>query len=210
MVSFISAPLSYLAFTNGITALSFYQYDQWCSEEFGDNRRWFLKHVWSSPSFRLLQSLWFTAGCLVFMYTYQGAIISAFAVDKLKPRISTLEELLEDTKIGISTFKNSYPMAFFKRLANTNYGSIWLRLENNLVNPPSKGTVPDWLDDIEDGKRVFIADMFWLKYLIGERFVKTGKCGLRATDIELGAAYMSFAFRKELRNKRVFESFNKG
>ncbi|GBM97955.1 hypothetical protein AVEN_150652-1, partial [Araneus ventricosus] len=60
------------------------------------------------------------------------------------------------------------------------------------------------------GKRVFIADMFWLKYLIGERFVKTGKCGLRATNIELGAAYMSFAFRKQLRNKRVFESFNKG
>ncbi|GBO37360.1 hypothetical protein AVEN_229561-1 [Araneus ventricosus] len=178
--------------------------------EFGDNRRWFLRHVWSSPSFRLLQSLWFTAGCLVFMYTYQGAIISAFAGDKLKPRISTLEELLEDTKMGISTFKNSYPMAFFKRLANTNYGSIWFRLEHNLVIPPSKGTVPDWLDDIEDGKRVFIADMFWLKYLIGERFVKTGKCGLRATDIELGAAYMSFAFRKELRNKRVFESFNKG
>ncbi|GBO39201.1 hypothetical protein AVEN_254751-1, partial [Araneus ventricosus] len=83
-------------------------------KEFGDNRRWFLRHVWSSPSFRLLQSLWFTAGCLVFMYTYQGAIISAFAVDKLKPRISTLEELLEDTKMGISTFKNSYPMAFFK------------------------------------------------------------------------------------------------
>ncbi|GBO37318.1 hypothetical protein AVEN_172611-1 [Araneus ventricosus] len=210
MVFFIFAPLSYLTFKNGITALKFCQYGQWCSEEFGDNRRWFLRHVWSSPSFRLLQSLWFTAGCLVFMYTYQGAIISAFAGDKLKPRISTLEELLEDTKMGISTFKNSYPMAFFKRLANTNYGSIWFRLEHNLVNPPSKGTVPDWLDDIEDGKRVFIADMFWLKYLIGERFVKTGKCGLRATNIELGAAYMSFAFRKELRNKRVFQSFNKG
>ncbi|GBL98982.1 hypothetical protein AVEN_70270-1 [Araneus ventricosus] len=83
-------------------------------KDFGDNKRWFIRHVWSSPSFRLLQSMWFTAACLVIMYTYQGAIISAFAADRLKPRVSNIEELLKESKLGISTFKNSYPMAFFK------------------------------------------------------------------------------------------------
>ncbi|GIY24223.1 hypothetical protein CEXT_571 [Caerostris extrusa] len=83
--------------------------------EFGDNNRWFVKHVSSSPSFTLLQSLWFTVCCLVMMYTYEGAIISTFTIDKLRPKISTIEELLQNTGIGISTFRDSYPMAFFSK-----------------------------------------------------------------------------------------------
>ncbi|XP_055947099.1 probable glutamate receptor [Argiope bruennichi] len=117
---------------------------------FGENKRWFLKHVWSSPSFRLLQCLWFIAVCVIFMYTYQGAVISAFAADKLKPRISTIEELLEDKKMGISTVNNAYPMALFKRLANTSYESIWFRMENSLENLPGKGIIPGWLDAVEE------------------------------------------------------------
>ncbi|GFU13622.1 glutamate receptor [Nephila pilipes] len=179
-------------------------------KEFGGNDRWFLKHVWSSASFRFLQSMWFTGGCLVLMYTYQGAIISTFAADKLKPKISSIDELLADTKIQFSTFKNSYPMGFFKRLTNTKYEPLWLRMKNNLVSPPRKGVVPNWLDVVEDGKAIFIADTLWMKNLIGERFVKTGKCNLRTIDIEIGAAYVAFAFRKELKNKKIFKDFNKG
>ncbi|GIY32619.1 hypothetical protein CDAR_37021 [Caerostris darwini] len=179
-------------------------------KEFGDNNRWFVKHVSSSPSFTLLQSLWFTVCCLVMMYTYQGAIISTFTVDKLKPKISTIEELLQNTGIGISTFRDSYPMAFFSKLVNTKYESLWLRLKNNLVIPPSKGTVPSWLDAVEEGKEVFIADTLWMKNLVGERFLKTGKCGIRAIDVDLGAAYIAFAFRKQLKNSSVFKNFNKG
>ncbi|GBN30639.1 hypothetical protein AVEN_219575-1 [Araneus ventricosus] len=179
-------------------------------KDFGDNKRWFIRHVWSSPSFRLLQSMWFTAACLVIMYTYQGAIISAFAADRLKPRVSNIEELLKESKLGISTFKNSYPMAFFKRLVNTCYESLLHRMEHNMVGPPSKGDIPYWLDLIEEGKIVFIADPWWLKNVIGERFLKTGKCGLRMTNTEFGASYMSFAFRKELHNRSIFKSFNKG
>ncbi|GBM56423.1 hypothetical protein AVEN_56109-1 [Araneus ventricosus] len=176
---------------------------------FGENKRWFLKHVWSSPSFRLLQSLWFVAACVIFMYTYQGAIVSAFAADKLKPRISTIEELLEDTEIDVGTVANSYPMNFYKRLVNTSYESIWFRMENHLENLQRKGTIPGWLYSTEDGKMVFIAERFWLRNLIGERFMKTGKCALRATDTELGATYVAFAFRKQLRNESVFINFNK-
>ncbi|PRD35112.1 UNVERIFIED_CONTAM: glutamate receptor [Trichonephila clavipes] len=179
-------------------------------KEFGGIDRWFLRHVWPSTSFRLLQSIWFTGGTLVLMYTYQGAIISAFTADKLKPKISTIDELLADTKVQFSTFKNSYPMAFFSRLTNTKYEPLWLRLKNNLVTPPDKGVVPTWLDLVEDGKTIFIADTLWMQNLIGERFMKTGKCNVRTINIDLGAAYIAFAFRKELKNERVFKNFNKG
>ncbi|CAL1301894.1 unnamed protein product, partial [Larinioides sclopetarius] len=71
---------------------------------------------------------------------------SAFSANKLKPRVSNIEELLKERSLGIGTFKNSYPMAFFKRLANTNYESLWHRMEHNMVGPPSKGDIPYWLD----------------------------------------------------------------
>ncbi|GIY24230.1 hypothetical protein CEXT_611 [Caerostris extrusa] len=73
------------------------------------------------------------------------------------------------------------------------------------------GTVPSWLDAVEEGKEVFIADTLWMKKnLVGERFLKTGKCGIRAIDVDLGAAYIAFAFRKQLKNSSVFKNFNKG
>ncbi|GIY32615.1 hypothetical protein CDAR_37001 [Caerostris darwini] len=125
-------------------------------------------------------SLWFTVCCLVMMYTYQGAIISTFTVDKLKPKISTIEELIQNTGIGISTFRDSYPMAFFSKLVNTKYESLGFRIKQNLVAPSSKDT---WVDAVEEGKVVFITETFYMKYLVGERFLKTGKCGIIATDV---------------------------
>ncbi|CAL1301895.1 unnamed protein product, partial [Larinioides sclopetarius] len=83
-------------------------------------------------------------------------------------------------------------------------------MEHNMVGPPSKGDIPYWLDWIEEGKMIFVADPWWLKNVIGERFLKTGKCGLRMTNTDFGASYVSFAFRKELRNSSIFKKFNKG
>lgn len=72
---------------------------------------------------------------LVVMYTYQGAITSTFAADKLKPLIETMEELNDNTAVQPSTLRNSFPFACLEVRNRIN------SLRNSVLN--SMGCVQD-------------------------------------------------------------------
>ncbi|XP_035219681.1 glutamate receptor ionotropic, delta-2-like [Stegodyphus dumicola] len=176
-------------------------------KDYGSNHRWYLKHIWLSPGFKFFLFLWLTGPALVLRYTYEGSIVSAFAADKLKPRIQTIEELVKDTGVTIATFKNSYPQTCFERLRGTELDSLWQRVQGNWKLPPRNET-PSWMDDIENEKSVFVAETLFMKSLVGERFKKTGHCGVRVIPTDFCTAYIAIAFRKHFPRK-IFNNFNK-
>lgn len=89
-------------------------FKMFCITDFGFNNRWFLRYVYRSRSFQLLQCFWSLAACVVLMYTYKSAIISAFAANKLIPKIVTIDQLLKDTSVAIGTYKQTYLHTFCK------------------------------------------------------------------------------------------------
>lgn len=68
-----------------------------------------MKHVWKSPSFKLLQGIWLLS-CLVLTYIYQGTIISTYAADKMKAKYENFEDVMADPRVAIGTFENSYEL----------------------------------------------------------------------------------------------------
>lgn len=80
------------------------------------------------------------------------------------------------------------------------------RVHKNLRPPASVG-IPEWLDEVEDGNLVFVADAIMMKSLVAARFKQKRRCGIYVTTVNFCPAYMSFAFRKSYRPK-FQEQFN--
>ncbi|KAG8182846.1 hypothetical protein JTE90_000450 [Oedothorax gibbosus] len=179
-------------------------------ENFGSSDRWFTRHICHSPSFRMLQLLWFIGPGLVLLYSYQGGIISAFAANKFKPKIATVEDLINDKSIGVISYHNAYPQKFFENLAGTKYSSIWARMKDHMLQFDLAGTVPKWMDSVENGENIFTTESTYLRYLVGYRFLKTGKCGIRVSNIDMGSTYIAIGFRKEYHGTDFLKRFNRG
>ncbi|KAG8182025.1 hypothetical protein JTE90_013956 [Oedothorax gibbosus] len=173
-------------------------------KEFGANS--FFKHILKTPSFKLLQGIWILS-CLVLTYTYQGTIISTYAADKMKAKYESFEDVLADPKAAIGTFENSYPLLCLSKLENTELEEIWTRIQRNLLKPVTD--VPSWLDPVEDGKVVYLFDEAYSKFMIGERFRKTGKCGIRVSAIDTCSGFIAFLTRKGL-SKDLISKLNEG
>ncbi|GFV48385.1 lig_chan-Glu_bd domain-containing protein [Trichonephila clavipes] len=167
-------------------------------KEFGSKDKWYLRHIWTSSSFKLLQSLWFLT-CLVFLYVYQGIIVSTYAADRLKPQIEKLEDFLENPDVIIGTYENSYPVLCLEKLANTKLESVLERIKKNLIKMDTG--IPLWLDDVEAGKSAYIADTLYSKFMIGERFRLTGKCNIRVATFDLCSGYIALVTRRGLHKK---------
>ncbi|KAG8182024.1 hypothetical protein JTE90_013955 [Oedothorax gibbosus] len=174
-------------------------------KEFGINSRFFLRHIWNAPSFKLLQGMWIMS-CLVLTYTYQGTIISTYAADKMKPKYENFDDLMADPQVIIGSHENSYPLLCLNKLANTTYDDIYKRVQRNILKPFSD--LPT-LDAVEEGRTVYVFDFGYCKYLVGEWFRKTGKCGMRVTPVDYCATSVGIVNRKGL-PEDVLEKLNDG
>lgn len=92
-----------------------------------------------------------------------------------------------------------------QKLADTDLEDIWTRIQRNLIKP-STG-IPSWMDAVEEGNAVYLFDISFAKYFIGERFRKTGKCGIGVTAIDMCSGYIGFPTRKGM-SKRLLTKFN--
>ncbi|XP_054707516.1 probable glutamate receptor [Uloborus diversus] len=164
-------------------------------KDIGSTNGWVLRNVLTAASFRFLIAVWMLGPVLVLMYTYQGAITSTFASNRMKPRIDNMMQLFKDTDVELCTLRKSYPADCLKKLIGTEYESLWHRAKKNLKPPPTE-TYPPWLDEVEDGKCVFVAETLFMKSIVGQRFKETGKCALRVTPTDFCTAYIAFAFRR--------------
>ncbi|GIY13530.1 uncharacterized protein CDAR_68411 [Caerostris darwini] len=175
-------------------------------KEFGSNSRWFLRHIRSTPSFRFIQSVWLMT-CLVFLNTYQGSIISSYAASKMKPKYENLNDIMQDTRVEVATYANSFPYLCLAKLVNTTFEPIFLRARENLLYVVP-GT-PEWMEPVEEGRTVIVAETGYTKYLIGQRFKNTGKCGIRVIPLDLCSSYIALATRKEL-SRNLLNDFDVG
>ncbi|GBN76815.1 hypothetical protein AVEN_44335-1, partial [Araneus ventricosus] len=69
--------------------------------------------------------------------------------------------------------------------------------------------IPPWLDAVEEGKAAYITDGLYAKFMIGERFKKTGKCNVRVSTFDLCSGYIGLACRKGL-TKRFLRKLDDG
>ncbi|GFU13633.1 lig_chan-Glu_bd domain-containing protein [Nephila pilipes] len=175
-------------------------------KDFGTKNRWFLQPIWNTPSLRFVLSVWLMT-CLVFVNSYQGSIISTYAAFKLKPKYENLDDLMKDKSLVIGTYANSFPYLCLKRLINTTFEPVFLRAQENLLYV-GKG-LPPWMDPVEQGSTVVVGETGHTKYLIGERFKLTGKCGIRVIPLDFCAAYIALGSRKEL-SSTFINKFNIG
>ncbi|KAF8797148.1 Glutamate receptor 1 like protein [Argiope bruennichi] len=173
-------------------------------KDFGAKGSWYLKYILNSRSFRFIQGVWLLS-VLIFVNTYQGSIISSFAANKLKPKYETLEEVINDNNVAVGTYPNSFPYLCLSKLANTTLEPIWLRAQENLVYEVSH--TPEWMDRVEKGKMVIVAELGHTKYLIGKRFERTGLCGIRVVPLRLCASYLALGARKDL-SRSFINKFN--
>ncbi|KAG8182027.1 hypothetical protein JTE90_013958 [Oedothorax gibbosus] len=174
---------------------------------FGSCNTPFLKSVHKSFGLKTLQSIWFIVACFIIMNIYKSSITSSFAASKLVTRIETMDQLLNDTEIEVGTYSNSYTISFVNNLVETPYESIYHRVQRNLY-PNINASTPEWMDAVENGKLVFIAPLSQLKNHVGERFLETGKCGLRVTEMHLGSSSIALIFAKHYRNSKLLREFN--
>ncbi|KAG8172977.1 hypothetical protein JTE90_005363, partial [Oedothorax gibbosus] len=179
------------------------------SKNFGNSYRWFMRHVCDSTSFRMLLLTWFLP-CLVLIYSYQGGIISAFAFNKLKSKIASLDDLLNDNSIDSITYASSATEKAIMNLQNTRYENIWERMKGSLIGVELPGSVSPWMERVHKGQAVFISSTHLLKSRVDDRFQKTGECGLAVSNIELGYGYVALALRKKFINTNFLKQFNRG
>ncbi|KAG8182847.1 hypothetical protein JTE90_000451 [Oedothorax gibbosus] len=179
---------------------------------FGGDERWFIRHLINSPSFRLLQLLWFAGPGLVCLYSYQGGIISAFAANKIKTKFESLDDLKQYQSAKAMALSGSAITRFFESLTNTpgKYEYVWNRMKDSTIQYDVPGSVPPWMDVINKGKACVVGESYHMKTRVGDRFFKTGKCGLRVSDIDLQSSYVALAFRKEYHNTDLVKKFNRG
>ncbi|KAG8182023.1 hypothetical protein JTE90_013954 [Oedothorax gibbosus] len=175
---------------------------------FGSNGRWYLRPVWSSTSFRTVETVWFIT-CLVFVYTFQGSIISTYTSGKMKPRHESLEDMLQDTRTEIGSFGNSHPAICLSKLVQTRFEPIWTRAQKNLLGVKDLVGRPVWLESIESGKKVFVAESIYTRYLIGEMFKDTGRCGIRVIPLDICSTYLALVSRKNI-SRRMKSQIDQG
>ncbi|GIY13532.1 hypothetical protein CDAR_36971 [Caerostris darwini] len=164
-------------------------------KDFGSNTRWFLRHIWFLPSFRLLQSIWFL-GCLVLLNVYQGTMVSTYAADRLRPQIESLDDFLKYPDLIIGTYENAYPVMCLQKLVGTRLESVFHRMKKNLIKMDTG--IPPWMDSVEQGKAAYISDSMYSKSMIGERFKQTDKCSVRVSTFDFCSGYIGLATRKGL------------
>ncbi|KAG8175285.1 hypothetical protein JTE90_006645 [Oedothorax gibbosus] len=182
------------------------------NKNFGCSYRWFMRHACDSTSFRMLLLTWFLP-CLVLAYSYQGGILSAFASNKLQPKIASLDDLLNDESIEIIAWANTATEKSYGNLQNTRYGPIWERMKGSLVNRASPGTFPPWMERVHKGQAIVTAFSYDLKRLVGDWYKKRDECGLAdlaVSNIGLGNSYVALALRKEFINTNFLKQFNRG
>ncbi|GBN30640.1 hypothetical protein AVEN_219576-1 [Araneus ventricosus] len=173
---------------------------------FASNSRWFMRDIWADGSFRSLQSFWFL-GCLVLMYVFQGTIMSTYAANRLKPQFEDLEDFLNHPSVIVGTYENSYPVMCLEKLVNTRLESVFERIKRNLIKMDTG--IPPWLDAVEEGRAAYITDGLYAKFMIGERFKKTGKCNVRVSTFDLCSGYIGLACRKGV-TKRFLRKLDDG
>ncbi|KAG8199658.1 hypothetical protein JTE90_022112 [Oedothorax gibbosus] len=176
-------------------------------QNFGSNKRPFLRSVQKSIGFRILQCTWFLAACFILMSIYKSSITSTFSASKLIPRFETMDELVKDTDMEIGTYEHNYGHTFSKTLIGTRYESIYHKVEKNLYRNINE-TTPEWMDRVENGRLVFIGPLSQMKNNIGNRFLATGKCGLRVTGMHWGSSYIALIFGKHFRDTSILRQFN--
>ncbi|KAG8175281.1 hypothetical protein JTE90_006641 [Oedothorax gibbosus] len=176
---------------------------------FGNSYRWFMRHACDSTSFRMLLLTWFLP-CLVFVHSYQGGILSAFASNKLQPKIASLDDLLNDESIEPIVWANTATEKLYRNLQNTRYGPIWERMKGSLVSRPLPGTVPPYMKRVHKGQAIVTAFSYDLKKLVGDWFQKRDECGLAVSNIGLGDGFVALALRKEFINTNFIKQFNRG
>ncbi|KAG8199659.1 hypothetical protein JTE90_022112 [Oedothorax gibbosus] len=118
-------------------------------------------------------------------------------------------------KLGILTglvHTNKHPFLIFgifswKTLIGTRYESIYHKVEKNLYRNINE-TTPEWMDRVENGRLVFIGPLSQMKNNIGNRFLATGKCGLRVTGMHWGSSYIALIFGKHFRDTSILRQFN--
>ncbi|KAG8175283.1 hypothetical protein JTE90_006643 [Oedothorax gibbosus] len=154
----------------------------------------------------MLLLTWFLP-CLVLVYSYQGGILSAFASNKLQPKIASLDDLMNDESIEPIARANTATEKSYRNLQNTRYGPIWERMKGSLVDSLEPGP---WMERVHKGQAIVTAFSYDLKALVGDWFQKRDECGLAVSNIELGYGYVALALRKEFINTNFLKQFNRG
>ncbi|KAG8182851.1 hypothetical protein JTE90_000455 [Oedothorax gibbosus] len=179
------------------------------NKNFGNSYRWFMRHVYDSTSFRILLLTYF-GSCLVLLYSYQGGILSAFASNKLQPKIASLYDLFNDNSIEPIAIANTATEVSYRNLQNTRYGPIWERMKGSLIDEDVPETVPPWMERVHKGQAIITEFSYHLKARVGDWFQKRNECGLAVSNIELGYGYVALALRKEFINTDFIKQFNRG
>ncbi|GIY06442.1 lig_chan-Glu_bd domain-containing protein [Caerostris extrusa] len=99
------------------------------------------------------------------------------------------------------------------KLVNTTFEPIFLRARENLLYVVP-GT-PEWMEPVEEGRTVIVAETGYTKYLIGQRFKNTGKCGIRVIPLDLCSSYIALATPEKssqgtCSTTSIIQKFNEG
>lgn len=85
----------------------------------GTTNHWAIRDVWYLVSFRVLLAAYLLGPVIISLYTFQGTITSTFAVTKLRPVISDLEDLGKKKRVIPVIPKGSAVEICFKVNVNT-------------------------------------------------------------------------------------------
>ncbi|XP_035219680.1 probable glutamate receptor [Stegodyphus dumicola] len=186
---------------NQLLLLSRYLWVFWCyliGHDCGTTNHWALRNIWFRNSFRVLLAAWLLGPVINSLYTFQGTITSTFAITKLRPVVSSLEELDRKTWVIPVTTKGSAVQICF--MTSQEYANLWKRMQNNSIIFSAK-TVDETLLKVEKGTHVLIVDYIYALNIASNWVKRTGRCKVQVEEVLFCQNFIALALRKGFNEK---------
>ncbi|KAG8195866.1 hypothetical protein JTE90_001104 [Oedothorax gibbosus] len=188
---------------NQISILSRYFLILWSNltgHDVGTKNNRYLKPIWHLHSFRILLTSWLLGPVVNILFSFQTSILSTFAVTKLTPIVSDLDQLQLKTSIIPIIFKGSSVEICFK--SSKDYESLWQRMQSHSMVFSNKA-VSDNMVNVEKGTHVILLDYVYALGIVTEWVKRHRRCSLQVEKVHFCENFISLALRKDIHPKLV-------
>ncbi|GIY57300.1 hypothetical protein CEXT_222311 [Caerostris extrusa] len=159
----------------------------------GTTNHWALVNIWNRHSFRILLAAWLLGPVINSLFSFQGSITSTFAITKLRPVISDLEELAKHTDVTPVTTRGSAVQICF--MTSPDHAHLWRRMQNTSIIFSAK-TVADTMRKIEKGTHILIVDYIYALSIASDYVKRTGRCTVQVEELLFCQNFIALALRK--------------